>query len=85
MVETIEDIFAHSKAPAKIVSEEGIGGKVVVHLCQMAAPPIAVEHLMTLDRSLEIENMLLRTVHICKERLHHCLIRAFLLTGRAVR
>jgi hypothetical protein len=74
MVEMTEDIFAHLKAPAKIVSEEGIGGKVVIHQRQMSARPVAVEHSMTLDRSLEIENMLFRMLGVRKDHLLTCII-----------
>ena len=85
MVEMIKDIFAHSKLRAKIVSEEGIGGNVVGHHYQMAAHTVTVEHSMTLDQSLEIENMLFRTLRVCNDRMYHRrLIRVVLLVGRAV-
>ena len=50
----------------------------------MPARPVAVEHSMTLDRALEIENMLLRTLRVFKDRLHHRrLIGVLLLVRRA--
>ena len=76
----IEDNLAHPKTPAKMVSEECIGGKVVGHQCQMPARPVAVEHAMTLDRALDIENMLLRMLRVFKDYLHHrCLIGVLLV------
>lgn len=71
MVQTTEDSLAHPRTPTKMVSEECIRGKVVVHRCQMTARPIAVEHSMTLGGTPEIENMVLCTLRIFKDRLHH--------------
>ena len=80
MVQMIEDGLAHPETPKKMVSGEWIGGKVVIHQCQMVARPVTVEHSITLDRSVEIENILLR---IFKDHLHHCrLIRVVLLVRR---
>lgn len=85
MVQTIEDNLAHMKTPAKMVSEECIRGKVVIHRCQMVGRPVAVEYSMTLDRSLQIENMLLCTLRVFKDCLHHRhLIRAALLVERTI-
>ena len=85
MVQMIEYSLVHPKTPTKIVSEERTRGKVVVHQCQMAARPVAVEHSLTLDRSLEIKNMLLHTLCVFNNCLHHHrLIRAVLLVGGAV-
>ncbi|XBI26492.1 hypothetical protein VPH35_051190 [Triticum aestivum] len=51
----------------------------------MAARPVVVEHSVILDRSLEIENMLPRTLRIFKDRLHHHhLMRVILLVEGVV-
>ena len=80
MIQTIEDSLTHPKQSAKMVSKECIGGKVVGHQCQMPARPVVVVHPMTLYRSLEFENMLLCTLRVFKDLLHHRrLIRVLLL------
>ena len=61
-------------------NKECIWGKVVGHQSQMVAHPVAVERSMTLDRALEIENILLRMLRVFKDRLHHRrLIRVLLV------
>ena len=52
----------------------------------MHARPVAVEYSMTLDRTLEIENKLPRTLRVFKDRPHHRrLIGVLLLVRRAVK
>ena len=84
MVQTMEDNLVHPKTSVKMVNEECIGGKVVGHQGQMATRPVTVEHSMTLDRSLEIENTPRRTLHVFKDHLHHRRLICVVLVGRAV-
>ena len=51
----------------------------------MLARPVAAEHPMTLDQALEIGSMLLRTLRVFKDNLHHRrLIEVLLLVRRDI-